>query len=134
MVVLDKAGLKITFRLERPPDIADLLIINMSAQNSGSAILTDFLFQAAVPKVVIIFCIYVYGFALTDYSLYFIIQTFQLQMLSPSSTVIPPSGQVSQVLKVTNINKVSLHVILIFCLKIFINVFCFVINHSYRYL
>ena len=55
MVVLDKAGLKITFRLERPPDIADLLIINMSAQNSGNAILTDFLFQAAVPKVVIIF-------------------------------------------------------------------------------
>lgn len=51
MVILDKAGLKITFRLERPPDIADLLIINMSAQNFGSAILTDFLFQAAVPKV-----------------------------------------------------------------------------------
>ncbi|XP_076378406.1 adaptor protein complex 1, gamma subunit isoform X6 [Megalopta genalis] len=84
MIVLDKAGLKITFRLERPPDIADLLIINMSAQNSGSVILTDFLFQAAVPK------------------------TFQLQMLSPSSTVIPPSGQVTQVLKVTNVNKVSL--------------------------
>ncbi|XP_017752884.1 PREDICTED: AP-1 complex subunit gamma-1 isoform X4 [Eufriesea mexicana] len=84
MIVLDKAGLKITFRLERPPDIADLLIINMSAQNSGNAILTDFLFQAAVPK------------------------TFQLQMLSPSSTVIPPSGQVTQVLKVTNINKVPL--------------------------
>ncbi|XP_050486200.1 AP-1 complex subunit gamma-1 isoform X4 [Bombus huntii] len=84
MIVLDKAGLKITFKLERPPDIADLLIINMSAQNSGSAILTDFLFQAAVPK------------------------TFQLQMLSPSSTVIPPSGQVTQVLKVTNISKVPL--------------------------
>ncbi|XP_006612063.1 AP-1 complex subunit gamma-1 isoform X4 [Apis dorsata] len=84
MIVLDKAGLKIIFRLERSPDIADLLIINMSAQNSGSAILTDFLFQAAVPK------------------------TFQLQMLSPSSTVIPPSGQVTQVLKVTNINKVPL--------------------------
>ncbi|XP_031827430.1 adaptor protein complex 1, gamma subunit isoform X2 [Nomia melanderi] len=84
MVVLDKSGLKITFRLERPPDIADLLIINMSAQNSGNVMLTDFLFQAAVPK------------------------TFQLQMLSPSSTVIPPSGQVTQVLKVTNINKVPL--------------------------
>ncbi|XP_017787564.1 PREDICTED: AP-1 complex subunit gamma-1 isoform X6 [Habropoda laboriosa] len=84
MVVLDKAGLKITFRLERPPDIADLLIISMSAHNSGSAILTDFLFQAAVPK------------------------TFQLQMLSPSSTVIPPSGQVTQILKITNINKVPL--------------------------
>lgn len=53
MIVLDKAGLKIIFRLERSPDIADLLIINMSAQNSGSAILTDFLFQAAVPKVII---------------------------------------------------------------------------------
>ncbi|XP_076296153.1 adaptor protein complex 1, gamma subunit isoform X3 [Lasioglossum baleicum] len=84
MVVLDKAGLKITFRLERPPDIADLLIINMSAVNSGAVVLTDFLFQAAVPK------------------------TFQLQMLSPSSTVIPQSGQVTQVLKVTNINKGSL--------------------------
>ncbi|XP_076655501.1 adaptor protein complex 1, gamma subunit isoform X4 [Halictus rubicundus] len=84
MVVMDKAGLKITFRLERPPDIADLLIINMSAQNSGGVVLTDFLFQAAVPK------------------------TFQLQMLSPSSTIIPPSGQVTQVLKVTNINKVPL--------------------------
>lgn len=57
MIVLDKAGLKIIFRLERSPDIADLLIINMSAQNSGSAILTDFLFQAAVPKVTITICI-----------------------------------------------------------------------------
>ncbi|XP_054016788.1 AP-1 complex subunit gamma-1 isoform X4 [Hylaeus anthracinus] len=84
MVVLDKAGLKITFKLERAPDITDLLIIHMSAQNSGSVILTDFLFQAAVPK------------------------TFQLQMLSPSSTVIPPSGQVTQTLKIANMNKVPL--------------------------
>lgn len=84
MVVLDKAGLKITFRLEKPPSINDLLIISMSANNSGNAMLTDFLFQAAVPK------------------------TFQLQMLPPSSTVIPPSGQVTQVLKVSNISKVPL--------------------------
>lgn len=35
------------------------------------------------------------------------LQTFQLQMLSPSSTVIPPSGQVTQVLRVTNMNRVS---------------------------
>ncbi|XP_028046753.1 AP-1 complex subunit gamma-1 isoform X6 [Monomorium pharaonis] len=84
MVVLDKSGLKITFKLERPPDIPDLLIINMLAQNSGSTILTDFLFQAAVPR------------------------TFQLQMLSPSSTVIPPAGQVTQVLRVTNMNRSSL--------------------------
>ncbi|XP_032671368.1 AP-1 complex subunit gamma-1 isoform X4 [Odontomachus brunneus] len=84
MVVLDKSGLKITFKLERPPDIPDLLVINMLAQNSGSTILTDFLFQAAVPR------------------------TFQLQMLSPSSTVIPPSGQVTQVLRVTNMNRAQL--------------------------
>ncbi|XP_018338880.1 PREDICTED: AP-1 complex subunit gamma-1 isoform X2 [Trachymyrmex septentrionalis] len=84
MVVLDKSGLKITFKLERPPDISDLLVINMLAQNSGSTILTDFLFQAAVPR------------------------TFQLQMLSPSSTVIPPSGQVTQVLRVTNMNRAQL--------------------------
>lgn len=51
MVVLDKSGLKITFKLERLPDIPDLLVINMSAQNSGSTVLTDFLFQAAVPRV-----------------------------------------------------------------------------------
>ncbi|XP_011049636.1 PREDICTED: AP-1 complex subunit gamma-1 isoform X4 [Acromyrmex echinatior] len=84
MVVLDKSGLKITFKLERPPDISDLLVITMLAQNSGSTILTDFLFQAAVPR------------------------TFQLQMLSPSSTVIPPSGQVTQVLRVTNMNRAQL--------------------------
>ncbi|XP_011864258.1 PREDICTED: AP-1 complex subunit gamma-1 isoform X9 [Vollenhovia emeryi] len=84
MVVLDKSGLKITFKFERPPDIPDLLVINMLAQNSGSTTLTDFLFQSAVPR------------------------TFQLQMLSPSSTVIPPSGQVTQVLRVTNMNRASL--------------------------
>lgn len=84
MVVLDKSGLKITFKLERPPDIPDLLVINMLAQNSGSTTLTDFLFQAAVPR------------------------TFQLQMLSPSGTVIPPSGQVTQVLRVTNMNRAQL--------------------------
>ncbi|XP_015586136.1 AP-1 complex subunit gamma-1 isoform X4 [Cephus cinctus] len=84
LIIFDKAGLKITFKLERPPDTPDLLLINMSAQNTGPAQLTEFLFQAAVPK------------------------TFQLQMLSPSSTVIPPSGQVTQVLRVTNINKASL--------------------------
>lgn len=51
IVVLDKSGLKITFKLERLPDIPDLLVINMLAQNSGSTVLTDFLFQAAVPRV-----------------------------------------------------------------------------------
>ncbi|XP_012277853.1 AP-1 complex subunit gamma-1 isoform X2 [Orussus abietinus] len=84
LVVFDKLGLKITFKLERASENPDLLVINMSAQNSNPTQLTDFLFQAAVPK------------------------TFQLQMLSPSGTVIPPAGQVTQVLKVTNVNKATL--------------------------
>ncbi|XP_046838642.1 AP-1 complex subunit gamma-1 isoform X2 [Vespa crabro] len=84
MIVLDKSGLKITFKMERPPDITDLLIINMTAHNSTNSALSEFLFQAAVPR------------------------TFQLQMLPPSSTVIPPSGEVTQVIRVTNINNVPL--------------------------
>ena len=51
MVVLDKAGLKITFKMERPNETPDLLVINMLAWNSGATQLTDFLFQAAVPRV-----------------------------------------------------------------------------------
>ncbi|XP_043282180.1 AP-1 complex subunit gamma-1 isoform X3 [Venturia canescens] len=84
MVVHDKADLKIIFKMERSNDFPDVLVINMLACNTGPTPLTDFLFQAAVPK------------------------TFQLQMLSPSSTTIIPSGQVTQVLKVSNITKGSL--------------------------
>jgi Na+-translocating ferredoxin:NAD+ oxidoreductase RnfC subunit len=51
MIVFDKQGLKITFKLERSLDNADLLIINMVAQNSGLSQISEFLFQAAVPKV-----------------------------------------------------------------------------------
>lgn len=115
MVILDKLGLKITFKLERPPDIPDLLVINMLAHNSGSTILTDFLFQAAVPRVRYI-RIYIYDYLsyikLTYLSYISCLQTFQLQMLSPSSTVIPPSGQVTQVLRVTNMNRVSFQYII----------------------
>ena len=51
MVVFEKQGLKITFKLERSQDNPDLLVINMVAVNSGLSPVTDFLFQAAVPKV-----------------------------------------------------------------------------------
>lgn len=51
MVILDKSGLKISFKLEKQQDNADLLVISVLAQNSGLSQLTDFLFQAAVPKV-----------------------------------------------------------------------------------
>ncbi|XP_014204576.1 AP-1 complex subunit gamma-1 isoform X2 [Copidosoma floridanum] len=84
MVVFDKQGLKITFKLERSMENPDLLVINMLALNSGSSQITEFLFQAAVPK------------------------TFQLQMLPPSGTLLSPSGHVTQVLKVANINKGAL--------------------------
>lgn len=115
MVVLDKAGLKITFKMERPIDTPDLLVINMLACNSGTTQLTDFLFQAAVPKVACrdhdaTFCITKFLHILfTRLHCFNSRQTFQLQMLSPSSTVLTPSGQVTQVLKVSNINKVSVN-------------------------
>ncbi|KAL7293108.1 hypothetical protein TKK_0013263 [Trichogramma kaykai] len=84
MTVFDKQGLKITFKLQRTLDNPDLLVINMAALNSSSSQINDFLFQAAVPK------------------------TFQLHMLSPSGTSLPPFGQVTQILKVNNINKAAL--------------------------
>ncbi|XP_074093929.1 adaptor protein complex 1, gamma subunit isoform X3 [Cotesia typhae] len=81
MVIFDSNGLKITFTVERPDDLPDLLVINMTAVNSNIIPLTDFVFSAAVPRA------------------------FQLQMLSPSGTVIAPSGQVTQVLKVSSLNN-----------------------------
>ncbi|XP_044583900.1 AP-1 complex subunit gamma-1 isoform X4 [Cotesia glomerata] len=81
MVIFDNNGLKITFTVERPDDLPDLLVINMTAVNSNIISLTDFVFSAAVPRA------------------------FQLQMLSPSGTVIAPSGQVTQVLKVSSLNN-----------------------------
>lgn len=60
MIVLDKSGLKITFKMERPPDITDLLIINMTAHNSTNSALSEFLFQAAVPRVKIKLCIFLF--------------------------------------------------------------------------
>lgn len=51
MIVLDKSGLKITFKLDRPVETPDTLEMNMMAVNSSDTTLTDFLFQAAVPRV-----------------------------------------------------------------------------------
>lgn len=70
------------FALEKVPD-SDTVSICMTATNSNTEQMMEFLFQAAVPK------------------------TFQLQMLSPSGTVIVPGGQITQVLRVTNPNKVN---------------------------
>ncbi|EFA09960.1 AP-1 complex subunit gamma-1 isoform X2 [Tribolium castaneum] len=79
----DKDGLKMCFSLEKVPD-SNTLTINMVATNLTLSAMTDFLFQAAVPK------------------------TFQLQMMSPSGTVMGPNGQITQVLRVTNPNRSTL--------------------------
>nr|CAD7589355.1 unnamed protein product [Timema genevievae] len=80
----EKNGLKITFSLERQQDNSSTTIITMSAVNDSLGPISEFLFQAAVPK------------------------TFQLQMLSPSGTILSPAGLVTQVLKITNPNKAPL--------------------------
>ncbi|GLV41918.1 Adaptor Protein complex 1 gamma subunit [Carabus blaptoides fortunei] len=83
ITAFDKAGLKMVFAIEKLTD-CDTVSICMTAVNNNTEPMTEFLFQAAVPK------------------------TFQLQMLSPSGTVIVPGGQVTQVLRVTNPNKTAL--------------------------
>ena len=49
MLALDANGLRIEFAFERLPP--DLLAIDLTATNSTPFPMTDFLFQAAVPKV-----------------------------------------------------------------------------------
>uniref|UniRef100_A0A8C4NQK3 AP-1 complex subunit gamma n=1 Tax=Dicentrarchus labrax TaxID=13489 RepID=A0A8C4NQK3_DICLA len=79
-------GLKIDFTFERANPNPNIAVITIHASNSTEADMTDFVFQAAVPK------------------------TFQLQLLSPSSNVVPAlnQGTVTQVIRVLNPQKVSL--------------------------
>lgn len=82
ITAFDRDGLKIMFALEKIE--SNSISINVTASNHTLSNMTDFLFQAAVPK------------------------TFQLQMLSPSGTVISPNGVVTQVLRVVNPSKSAL--------------------------
>ncbi|KAH1000137.1 hypothetical protein HUJ04_000064 [Dendroctonus ponderosae] len=77
LTAFEKDGLKVLFSFEGPRD-GNMVPISVTASNQSGATLSEFLFQAAVPKI------------------------FQIQMLSPSGTVLPPNGVVTQVLKVTN--------------------------------
>ncbi|XP_029464110.1 AP-1 complex subunit gamma-1 isoform X1 [Rhinatrema bivittatum] len=81
-----KNGLKIEFTFERSNTNPSVTVITIHASNSTEMEMTDFVFQAAVPK------------------------TFQLQLLSPSSNVVPAfnSGAVTQVIKVLNPQKQQL--------------------------
>uniref|UniRef100_UPI00358F5711 AP-1 complex subunit gamma-1 n=1 Tax=Myxine glutinosa TaxID=7769 RepID=UPI00358F5711 len=86
VVAYEKGGLRIDFAFERSNTNPNVTIITLHASNSTDADVSDFVFQAAVPK------------------------TFQLQLLSPSSNVIPAknSGGISQVIKVLNPQKQQL--------------------------
>ncbi|XP_061077931.1 AP-1 complex subunit gamma-1 [Conger conger] len=83
MTAYSKNGLIIEFTFERSNLNPNITVITVHASNSTEAEMTDFVFQAAVPK------------------------TFQLQLLSPSSNIIPAlkQGSVTQVIKVLNPQK-----------------------------
>ncbi|CAG9760535.1 unnamed protein product [Ceutorhynchus assimilis] len=85
MTAFDKDGLQIVFSFDdvREHNGATVTISVTSSNNSVSP-MTDFLFQAAVPR------------------------TFQIQMLPPSGTTLDPNGVVTQVLKVTNPGQTAL--------------------------
>ncbi|CAM9134134.1 unnamed protein product, partial [Lampetra planeri] len=70
MVAFEKGGLRVEFAFERggAPPGGGLTTISLRATNSSDADMADFVFQAAVPK------------------------TFQLQLLSPSSSTVPAHG------------------------------------------
>ncbi|ETE68166.1 AP-1 complex subunit gamma-1 [Ophiophagus hannah] len=82
----NKNGLKIDFAFERSNTNPSVTVITIQASNSTDVDMTDFVFQAAVPK------------------------TFQLQLLSPSSSSIPAfnTGTITQVIKVLNPQKQQL--------------------------
>lgn len=52
ITAFEKNGLKIIFEFDKPPDNPHMIIINLVATNHSLAPIQDFLFQAAVPKVI----------------------------------------------------------------------------------
>lgn len=83
MVGFNKNGLLIEFRCERDNNSPTVSIINVKASNTSPTQMSDFVFQAAVPK------------------------SFQLQLQSPSGNVLPPlnGGTVTQIIKLNNPQK-----------------------------
>uniref|UniRef100_A0A4W5Q2Y1 AP-1 complex subunit gamma n=1 Tax=Hucho hucho TaxID=62062 RepID=A0A4W5Q2Y1_9TELE len=86
MTAYNKNGLKIEFTFERANPNPNIAVITIHATNTTEADMTEFVFQAAVPK------------------------TFQLQLLSPSSNIVPAlnQGSVTQVIRVLNPQKQQL--------------------------
>lgn len=54
ITAFEQGGLKVVFSLEKVPD-SNTLTINVTAANNTLSNMSDFLFQAAVPKVCICF-------------------------------------------------------------------------------
>lgn len=90
LTALDKNGLSIILVPQKMA--GGCLQVLMTATNSSLQTIEQFLFQAAVPK------------------------SFTLQMLSPSGSVLPPGGTITQEMRLTNSAKVSqmIFVIIIF--------------------
>jgi len=83
ITAVEKNGLKIVFNFEKNQDQTAPITIHLEATNQNSSNISDFLFQAAVPK------------------------TFQLTLLPPSGNLIPSNntGSVKQTLKVNPSNN-----------------------------
>ncbi|KAK3086859.1 hypothetical protein FSP39_024475 [Pinctada imbricata] len=83
LTALNKNGLLINFECERENGQANVTIINVKAGNSTPSVMSDFVFQAAVPK------------------------SFQLQLQSPSGNSLSPlnGNNVTQIIKVNNPQK-----------------------------
>nr|XP_034339120.1 AP-1 complex subunit gamma-1 isoform X3 [Crassostrea gigas] len=83
LTAFDKNGLKVELTCERDNGQANVTIINVKSTNSTATTMSDYIFQAAVPK------------------------SFQLQLQSPSGSTLPPmnDGEVTQVIKVNNPQK-----------------------------
>ncbi|XP_078393832.1 AP-1 complex subunit gamma-1-like, partial [Cetorhinus maximus] len=83
IVAYEEDGLSISFSFELSSANSRLLSISLDATNSTGSDMTDFVFQAAVPK------------------------SIQLQLLSPSGSVVPAqgSGSLTQVVQLLNPQK-----------------------------
>ncbi|GFV98844.1 hypothetical protein TNCV_2913611 [Trichonephila clavipes] len=86
ITAFEKDGLKVIFEFEKSPDNPELIVINLVATNLSVSPISDFLLQAAVPKV------------------------FQLQLLPPTNNYIPANnmGKIQQTLKILNPTKSQL--------------------------
>ena len=130
IIAYDKNGIKIDMSFEKENTA---ITVNMLVSNNSGGEVSDFLFQAAVPKVswflkIVSYYSVIHHFHEAPCSQYFrfvfvymtkiipkfsvlivfnfFFQSLQLQMLTPSSTSMGAGASLTQVIKVNNPNKV----------------------------